>query len=174
MADRRQRRTSFSGIKKKSENDAKTQISLEQGTGEYKEFVMDQKGMDEFEQERHRADEAGLVKADEFQKDDKWHADEAAEAAAINPERDAAYSQQRRFHYDHTVERKQNRRILKGLLVDDFGDAAMDIAEATPSTDDDEVAKGIVRRLPKLVESEVHNDGIMIDEFIPHALEKYM
>lgn len=170
MANERRRSVGFRQLKKKGENDAKTQISLEQGSDEYKEFVMDQQGMNEFEQERQLAGQAGLVQADEFQKDDKWHEDEAAEAAAIVPDRDAAYRVQQRYHYDHTVERKQNKQILKDLLMDDAEAAAMDIAESTPSPDDDVVAQKIGRRLPELV----YDDGVTVDEFVPSALEKYM
>lgn len=174
MARRSSNASDFRRVDKKGENDTKTQVSLEQGSGEYKEFVMDRRGMDEFEQERFLADEAGLVKADDFQKDDSWHADEAAEAAAINPNRDITYRERQKYHYDHTVERKQNRRILKGRLVDDFGAQVVEMAKTTPTTEDDEIAAGIVRRLPRLVEDEIHDDGIMIDEFIPRSLEKYM
>lgn len=170
MSNKRPRGIRYSRIDKKGENDAKTQISLEQGMGEYKEFVMDRNGMDEFEQERQLADEAGKVKADEFKKEDDWHAQEAEAAAAVNPNRDDAYRISQRYTYDHTVERKQNRRILKGLLIDDVESCATEMAEATPSPEDDKVAANIGRRLPNLV----HDDGVMVDEFVPTALKKYM
>lgn len=167
---RQKHSSNYSRVDKKGENDAKTQISLEQGSGEYKEFVMDRQGMDEFDQEKYLAEAAGHVKADDFSKDDAWHADEAAEAAAANPERDEIHRSRQKFHYDHTVERKQNRRILKTLLIDDVEADAIEIAEATPDTDDDKQAETIRRRLPKLI----HDDGVMVDEFVPTALEKYM
>lgn len=170
MANGRLDTIDFRKSEKKGENETKTQISLEQGSGEYKEFIMDRQGMTEFEQERQLADAAGLVKADEFQKDDKWHAEEAAEAAAVLPDMDAAHTAKQKFHYDHTVERKQNRRILKSRLTDDVEAQAMVIAERTPTPDDDKAAKNIGRRLPDLI----HDDGVMVDEFIPQALEKYM
>lgn len=170
MANSRRNRFSFRRNRKKGENDTKTQISLEQGSGEYKEFIMDQKGMDEFEQERQLAGEAGLVQCDPFQPEDKWHEAEAAEAAAVLPDMNAQHLAKQKFHYDHTVERKQNKRILKSRLVDDVEAQAAVMAEATPTAEDDKAAETIGRRIPHMI----HDDGVMVDEFVPKALEKYM
>ena len=172
MAKKRGARVGFMKRDVKGQNDDKTQIHLDKGSAEHQEYVMDQQGMTEIEQERYKREDAGLVQCDPFQPEDRWHADEAAEAATVLPGLDGKHRDKQKFHYDHTVERKQNRRILKGLLIDDAEAQAVQLAQSTETTADDKQVENLSRRLPK---SElIHDDGVMVDEFVPKALQKYM
>ena len=156
----------------KGQNDDRTQIHLDKGSAEQQEYVMDQQGMTEIEQARYKREAAGLVQCDPFQPEDIWHAVEAAEAAETLPELDAAHREKQQFTYAHTTERKQNRRILKELLVDDATAQASNLAAQTESPEDDKHAEHLGRRLPK--SDLIHDDGVMVDDFVPKALERYM
>lgn len=171
MVQKRQIPARFRRVAKKGQNESKTQISLEQGSAEHQEYVMDHAGMTEIEQERYKLGEAGLKQTDDYQPDDEWHAKEAAEAAAVLPELDAAHREKQKFHYDHTTERKQHRQLMKDLLVDDAQAVAMEIAQSTDDTDDDKKAAELPRRLPGDLK---YDDGVMVDEYVPAVLKKYM
>ena len=146
--------------------------SLALGSTEYKEFVRDRNGMDEFEQEKARLDEAELRKSDKFSKDDKWHLGRRKELASFGSE---LRESRERVDEDRlsTAERKVSHQVRKSLLVDDAQSAAAKLAASTETTKDDKIVK---RRLPKQLKEDVYDDSVEDDDFFPgmSALKKYM
>lgn len=169
MAEKRKLVNLFSRQHKLGENDTKTQISLDQDSPEYREMIMDRSGMDEFEQEVRVLELTGRRQADDFDPDDKWHEEQQIAAAAVGTTRMATQKAAQDAYYNKVVERKQNRRIMKGLLMDDLEAKAMDQAQTTPTIEDDKAAETIRRRVPHLIT----DDGVTVDDFIPNGM-KYL
>lgn len=177
MSNNKRRLPNIPGVtdigNKDSENTSKAGgASLALGSTEYKEFVRDRKGMNEFEQEREQLSDAGLRKSDGFSKDDKHYAKRRNELAGFGAE----LKQEREQSGDgrlSTGERKVSSQVRKSLLVDDAQAAAMRRAEATETTKDDVIVK---RRLPKQLKEDVYDDSVQDDDMFPgmSALKKYM
>lgn len=125
------------------------------GSSEYRERVLDLKGVDEFEQERVKLDAAGLRRSAEIKETDAWHENEAKEA-----ENWIADKQNLRLDSDgrrlRTAERSSQYQIRKMAERNKIVSDAQKAAAVTDSTEDD---KKVKRRLPKELNESVYNNS---------------
>ena len=137
------------------DNDAKEQISLEQGSAEYREYEDD------------------LREVNPFQPDDEFHAklearnavhDDILAVKAFNTSRiqtDAA----------HTNER---RRMYKETRIAQMKDAVVKAAAVTPGTADDKRAARINEDSAFYESNIEYDNGVSEDGYIPQSLAKYL
>lgn len=157
-----------------SENDAKASGSnLAPGSAEYREYLMDKKGLDEFEQEVILRNTNSSRSQDNIDpKKDKWHNEREATLASEPVIRREARERSGGGMLS-TAERKASHQIRKMYLKDDVEALALSRAQKTESLEDD---KAVQRRLPKELDKQIYDDGIQDDDFYPGAkiLNKYV
>lgn len=134
--------------------------SLEMGSSEYREYVYDHKGMDEFEQRDAERERSGSFSDDDFHKDDVFHAKRADKLAHETNERRRAFDADENGRLT-TAERKTAWQVRKADAAKSAESAAIRQAAATASKDDDAY---VARRLPKVLEDATYDDGVQEDE----------
>lgn len=134
--------------------------SLEMGSSEYREYVYDHKGMDEFEQQDAERERSSGFKDDDFHKDDAFHMERANKLANERNERRKEFDADENGRLT-TAERKTAWQVRKAAAAKSAEAAAVKRAAATPSKDDDSY---VARRLPKVLEDATYDDGVQEDE----------
>lgn len=136
-------------------NDAKEQLSLEQGSEEYAEYEED------------------LQEVNPFRPDDAFHAELEAKNALHDDVLAIKASEASRTQTDaaHTNER---RRMYKETRLNQMKQAVMKAAAETPGTADDKRAAQI-QAASDFYESNIeYNNGISEDGYIPQSMSKYL
>ena len=169
MADMKRRRLPHRPIRASSgdrENASRSDgTSLALGTDEYRERVADLKGMDEFEQERQKLDDAGFRQTKEF-----TETDERSEAHD-EMVGELAEDMRERYRDDNygvltTGERVVSHEIQKSIVAEKA------MRHAAAQEDD----KFVGRRLPHELKEAVYDEGKDSEDIYPgmSTLEKYM
>lgn len=146
--------------------------SLALGSTEYRERVADLAGMDEFEQERQALDAAGLRRSKEFTPEDKHAAKHDSMVGEFADGLKEAF-ESADMGMLTTSERKVSHEIRKSALVDKAVSHAREVAEQTEDKKDD---KFVRRRLPKMLDDNVYDEGKDEEDIYPgmSTLNKYM
>lgn len=148
-------KTRKGAVKSTWHNDAKEQISLEQGSAEYKEYEED------------------LQEVNPFRPDDEFHSKLEERNAEYDDRLAIKASEESRTQTDaaHTNER---RRMYKESRIGQMKKAVMDAAAATPGTADDKRAAQI-RADSAFYESNIEYDnGVSEEGYIPQSIAKYL
>lgn len=142
------------------------------GSNEYRERVRDLKGIDEKEQENVKLEEKGLRQMDDVKsfsvEEEMYRKQMAAEPEVMQIKRE----QKDNMRLSDT-KRLVSNQILKSAQAKNVSDKAAREAAKTESKEDD---KFVHRRLPKMIEQSIYNEGESLDDFYPgkSTLEKYM
>lgn len=146
--------------------------SLAMGSSEYRELIADRMGMDEFEQRDAKRDRAGYRETEEFKDEDVWHQEQKSKAAEI-----AEGMYQEHVMANHrrltTAQRDVSHQIQKAALTDATMKVALREAAKTETKSDD---KAVKRRMPKMLEKQVYDNGVTEDDYYPgyKALHKFI
>lgn len=155
------------------ENSSKSDgIHLDLGSSEYRERVRDLQNIDEKKQEDVKLKEKGLREMDDIQEFSKDQAD-YREKMAKEPEVMSLSREQKDNMRLSSTERVVSNQILKSTQRDNVVHKASQEAAKTETLEDDKFVK---RRLPKMIDESVYNEGESLDDFYPgqSTLEKYM
>lgn len=157
----------------KRENNAKADgAHLGMGSSEYRERVLDLQGIDEKQQEEVKLGEKGLRQKEvipEFNPEQIQYRKEQAELVEKQEKARVATDEK---HFTAT-ERAVSHQILKDVQAPHLEKTAEGHAAQTETEEDDHFVK---RRLPKLLQEDVYNEGVSLDDFYPGSktLEKYL
>lgn len=165
-------RIDFDSLRRRSNKDDWTDdaksggASLELGSTEYNEYVMDHQGINEFDQEKAKLDRGGERSEDVFEKERSQGEDAQKETAQQQRDREVMES-----GILSTAERKISHQIRKAAMLAQVEGIAIAKAKVTPTLSDDRAA----RRLPKELNEAVYDDGVQDDDFYAGAriLKKY-
>lgn len=146
--------------------------SLALGSPEYKERQRDLQGIDEKTQERVKRADAGLIKINEIKNYDKTHK-ALSELNEKIPEMLRLVKSRETQKRMSPTQRKVSHEILKMSVQDEIEKQGRKQALETETKEDDDKIK---RRLPKLLKSQVYNEGVSYDDFYPgkNTIEKYL
>lgn len=177
MAENKQRRlpnTPWQGNASSDRENASRSdgASLALGSTEYRERVADLKGMDEFEQERHKLADAGLRRTEAFTPTDK-RAEAHDEMVGRHAEEIRERFEDDGYGVLSTSERVVSHEVRKGIAAERVLDHAEAVAAHTETKEDD---KFVSRRLPKELKEAVYDEGKGVEDIYPgmSTLEKYM
>lgn len=160
------------------ENDAKSQISLEMGSEEYRKYVRDSAGVDERDfvdpalvTNPEQAKDKRLSDEDQQREFGQDMGEEAEHVADLAGDLAAAGEAQAEVGAD-VAELKHVRRMAKSAHVGDMKQALIDAAATTETTRDDAIAKSVSKRsiddLP-----DIRDDDVTEEEYVPLARHRY-
>lgn len=177
MADNKRRRLPHAPWQNNTSSDRENSsrsdgASLALGSTEYRERVADLKGMDEFEQERHKLADAGLRKTEAFTPTDK-RAEAHDEMVGRHAEEIRERFEDDGYGVLSTGERVVSHEVRKGIAAERALGHAEAIASRTETKADD---RYVSRRLPKGLKEAVYDEGKDDEDIYPgmSTLEKYM
>lgn len=146
--------------------------SLALGSTEYRERVADLRGMDEFEQEAQKLDEAGFRQTKEFSDVDERTRDYDEKVGGYSEDLadklvDDGYGALT------TGERVVSHEIQKGIAAKTAFEHARAAAAETETKKDD---RAVARRLPHELKEAVYDEGKDVDDIYPgmSTIEKYL
>lgn len=155
------------------ENSSKSDgINLGLGSNEYRERVRDLQDIDEKEQEDVKKSEKGIRQMDDI-KEFSPEEDTYRKKMAQEPEVMQVAREQKDNMRLSTTKRVVSNQILKSAQADNVSHVASREAAKTEGLEDDKFVK---RRLPKMIEEDVYDEGESLDDFYPGSsvLDKYM
>lgn len=136
-------------------NDAKEQLSLEQGSAEYAEYEED------------------LQEVNPFRPDDTFHAELEARNALHDDMLAIKASDASRVQTD-AAHANERRRMYKESRINQMKQAVTRAAAATPGTADDRRAAQIQADSAFYESNIEYNNGISEDGYIPQSMAKYL
>lgn len=145
---------------------------LGMGSSEYRERIADLQGLDEFEQREARLAEANIRMNDENPSYNVEKAEEAQSNAEIPKE---LRHQQRVLAAMKLTptERNVSNQIYKMSMKSEVETLGQKMAAKTEAEEDDLRMK---RRLPKVLEEQVYDEGVSRDDYYPgmETIEKFL
>lgn len=146
--------------------------NLALGSSEYRERVRDLQNIDEKTQDDLKVKARAEIKMEEPKPYCVEH-EQRREALANEPEKMSVERDKQDNMRLSTGERGVSHQILKSAQAQNVADIASKEAAKTETQEDD---KFVHRRLPKMIEKDVYDEGKSLDDFYPGSsvLDKYM
>lgn len=181
MSEKQRRRGMSYGMLKKNakgENDAKSQVSLEPGSEEYKGYLLDRMGVEEKDitsisrlVDSSNGSAVKLSDEDQAREAAQDMGKEPAHVSELAGDLAAAGEAQSEQGAD-VAERKYRRMMNKIGLAGEMKESLVNAASTTATKSDDKVAHNMSRRnvddLP-----DIHDDTVTEEEYVPGAAGRY-